>query len=119
MAKINWDDSELHKGLDEFQRRVERQQIKAIGEIADELLRLSQLEVPLDISYLMQSGDSERDGEEYVVSYNTPYAARLHENPQFKFQNKRKGKYLEEPLKKNLKIFIRFFNESMGEVYAR
>jgi len=36
------------------------------------------------------------------VGYHTPYATRLHENPQYNFQRGRKGKYLEDPIKKNL-----------------
>jgi len=35
------------------------------------------------------------------VSYDTPYAARLHEHPEYNFQNGRQGKYLEEPAMQN------------------
>lgn len=118
MADLTFDDSSFKKGAKDIINRVEKKQIDAIRDIADELLRLSQLEVPFDVGFLMQSANSERDGEEYIVGYNTPYAAKLHEHPQYKFKNGRKGKYLEDPMKHNLKAFIDFFNDRMGEVYA-
>jgi hypothetical protein len=118
MAKVIFDDSDFQSGMNIFQKKVERQQMLALEVVADELLRLSQLEVPFDIGFLMQSGNTEPEGNDYLVGYNTPYAARLHENPQFKFKNRRKGKYLEDPLKKNRRIFLQFFNEKMGEVYG-
>ncbi len=34
------------------------------------------------------------------VSYNTPYARRLHEHPEYRFNEGRKGKYLEDPFKR-------------------
>lgn len=118
MGKIDFDDSDLQKGLALFITKVERQQKNALRSIAEELLRLSQLEVPLDKSFLMQSGNIQPDNDEYIVGYNTPYAARLHENPQFRFKNRRKGKYLEDPLKRNLRAFRSIFDEKMGEVYT-
>lgn len=118
MAEMIFDDSEFLKGMDTFVKRVEKQKMTALEVMADELLRLSQLEVPLDVSYLMQSGNVQKGEEEYLVGYNTDYAARLHEHPEYNFQKGRKGKYLEDPLKKNLKIFLRYFDKSMGEVYG-
>lgn len=118
MANLVFDDSDFQKGIKLFVSKVEQQQMDALRAIAEELLRLSQLEVPLDKSYLMQSGNVQPNGKEYIVGYNTPYAARLHENPQFKFKRRRKGKYLEDPLKRNLRLFRVVFDEKMGEVYA-
>ena len=34
-------------------------------------------------------------GGSATVSYNTPYAARLHENPQYNFKGKGRGKWLQ------------------------
>lgn len=77
-------------------------QAVAAGEnvAAERLLALSAEQVPLDIGTLMGSGtvDPATDPEEgAAVVYDTPYAARLHEHPEFNFQNGRKGKYLEDP----------------------
>jgi hypothetical protein len=66
----------------------------------ERLLALSAAEVPLDIGTLLGSGQvvqAETIEEGAAVVYDTPYAARLHEHPEYNFQNGRKGKYLEDP----------------------
>ena len=80
------------------------------SDVAEEILRLSNFEVPHDTGQLQTSGHVEpgqdwREGEK-IVGYNKVYAARLHENPQYRFQKGRKGKYLEDPIKRNLHVFI-------------
>lgn len=67
---------------------------------AERLLALSVAEVPLDLGTLADSGAVENAAspeEGAGVTYDTPYAKRLHEHPEYNFQNGRKGKYLEEP----------------------
>ena len=119
MAKDNvvFDDSEFIKRLDELVIKVEAQMTLALQAMADEALRLSQKEVPLDTGELMRSGHTEPEGKDILIGYNKTYAAYLHENPQFNFQNNRKGKYLEDPIKMNLKIFNVFFKDTMGKVF--
>lgn len=85
---------------------------------ADELLRLSQLEVPLDKSILQGSGHTGSDEKGAYVAYGGPaadYAVRLHEHPEYTFQNGRKGKYLEDPLKQNRSVFDRLIGEEIKE----
>lgn len=74
-------------------------------DIANELLRLTQFEVPHDTGFLQNTGTVQKQGSDFVTGYNTRYAARLHENPQYHFQKGRKGKFLEDPLVRNLKVF--------------
>jgi hypothetical protein len=85
-------------------------------ELASErLLALSAERVPLDQGTLQTSGavsmEETVNGDPVgVVSYDTPYAARLHEHPEYRFQNGRQGKYLEGPAvehKKELGDIIR------------
>ena len=73
---------------------------------AERLLALSAVEVPLDLSTLMGSGTvvpatNPEDGARVV--YDTPYAVKLHEHPEYRFQKGRKGKYLEDPAVENKK----------------
>jgi hypothetical protein len=117
MAKLNFDSSDFDAGMNRFEDRIKHQEKIAIGVIGDELLRLSQQEVPHDEGTLQNSGVSESDGDDHIVGYHTPYAARLHEHPEYRFQKNRKGKYLEEPMKRNLSIFLNFFNDKMKEVF--
>lgn len=69
---------------------------------ADEILRLSNKEVPFDKGILSNSGRVKAFPRYVEVGYHTPYAHRLHEHPEYHFQNGRKGKYLEDPIKNNL-----------------
>ncbi len=70
--------------------------------VADEVLRLSQFEVPHDEGTLQNSGAVEaQPNGDVVLGYHTIYAARLHEHPEYNFQRGRKGKYLEDPIRNN------------------
>ena len=114
-----FDFSEVYKGLDRLEDQVKLLQRKALREIAEEVLRLSSFEVPHDTGALQTSGHIEYEAEsssvfEAIVGYNKVYAARLHENPQYNFQKGRKGKYLEDPIKNNLSVFLKFFGETIA-----
>ena len=75
---------------------------RANMDVALEVLRLSQFEVPHDEGTLQNSGTAESiPGGDVVVGYHTRYAARLHEHPEYRFQKGRKGKYLEDPIMQN------------------
>ena len=129
MAELNgwieFDDSDFQRGLDRLESMVSRAAKQALTDIGEELLRLSQLEVPFRSGHLKDTGNSEQRGDEVVVGYHTPYAAYVHEGRRFDgsrpirhYSNRRKGKYLEDPMKKNLSIFRRHFDEGVGRVYA-
>lgn len=78
-------------------------------DVSNEVLRLSQMEVPHDEGTLQNSGVVEKVDGDWVVGYHTAYAARLHEHPQYRFQKGRKGKYLEDPVLKNAQVLgLRF-----------
>lgn len=117
MANIKWDTKNFNEGIQRLLPKAKSQSIKAIGEVADEVLRLSQFEVPHDVGSLQNSGHTEPDGDDYLVGYNKVYAARLHEHPEYRFQKGRKGKYLEDPIKQNTKVFLDFFKRSMGGIF--
>jgi hypothetical protein len=65
-------------------------------------MRLSQMEVPHDEGTLQNSGTVEDlPNGDIIIGYHTPYAARMHEHPEYRFQKGRKGKYLEDPIINN------------------
>jgi len=117
MADLAFNDSDFQNKINKLQTTMADLQMRALKIIADELLRLSQLEVPFDKGHLLQSGNTEEEQDYYIVGYNTPYAAKVHEHPEYRFKNGRKGKYLEDPMKRNLTIFREYFNNEMGKVY--
>lgn len=67
------------------------------------LLAITAERAPLDLGTLVGSGSvsspmSAKGGDPVAeLVYDTPYAAKLHEHPEFNFQNGRQGKYVEEP----------------------
>lgn len=109
MESVDWDAKEFLMRSNVVVGEVDKAVEVAVRAVAQELLRLSQLEVPLDKGRLMGSGTAQKKpgaGDvTYTVSYNTVYAHRLHEHPEYKFQRGRKGKYLEDPLKRNYAVF--------------
>ena len=105
--KINiaWDTSDFDGKISKVTPKMLAGASKAVGEAGDELLRLSTMEVPHDTGTLQNSGNVAKKKLEAVISYNTPYAVRVHEHPEYRFQKGRKGKYLEDPLKNNVSKF--------------
>lgn len=108
---IKFDDSDFKNKVEKFVNIIGDRRNQAVHDVAEEILRLSQIEVPHDIGTLQNSGSVEPTGpaEEATVGYNTVYAARLHEHPEYQFQKGRKGKYLEDPIKRNLSAFKKYF----------
>lgn len=110
---ISFDASDFLARANILDKNVENKKKQAIHDIAEDILRLSQVEVPHDTGELQNSGFVEPTGpaEEATVGYNKVYAARLHEHPEYHFQKGRKGKYLEDPIKNNIASFLKYFED--------
>jgi hypothetical protein len=116
--KITVDTSDLQKGLARLDNVAKDAFLHGVNDIADEILRLSMFEVAHDTGRLQASGHVEPESDKSViVGYNTVYAARLHEHPEYRFQKGRKGKYLEDPIKNNLSVFIKYMAGAVGGVF--
>lgn len=76
--------------------RVRRAVMIGLRAGAENLLTESIKTAPKDEGTLIQSATVSTDDAQLkaAVAYDTPYAVRLHENPQFNFQNGRRGKWL-------------------------
>lgn len=108
---VNFDDSDLQRGLSNLDRQVDKWWKDAREQMADTLLLISRMEVPHDKGTLQTTGHVFYDAPEdaMCVAYNTPYAAYVHEGFRrdgshkiINFQKGRKKKYLEDPLKLNI-----------------
>ncbi|WP_402843785.1 hypothetical protein [Microbacterium sp. GXS0129] len=89
---------DVNPGLD---GEISAATVQGLNLAAERGLALTAERVPLDLGTLVGSGavepaSSPEDGA--AITYNTPYAVRLHEHPEYNFQNGRQGKYVEEPL---------------------
>lgn len=113
-SNITLDISDFEKGVARLLPLMDRLKVKGIRDVASEILRLSTFEVPHDKGLLQASGNIQDLEEESIVGYNKVYAARLHEHPEYRFQKGRKGKYLEDPIKNNLHVFIQYFKDALS-----
>lgn len=113
---VKIDPSNFLEVIDEIAKKVDRISMKALAEMGDTLLNLSSKEVPHDTGALQATGvvDLNESKQTVTVGYHTPYAARLHEHPKYKFQKGRKGKYLEDPLKHNLSKWLNVYAKEIG-----
>lgn len=106
---IKVDTNSFTQGIARLGKAMAKAALKGVNDVASEILRLSEREVPHDIGLLQASGHVEPSkSDEVTVGYNKVYAARLHEHPEYMFQKGRKGKYLEDPIKNNTRTFIKF-----------
>jgi hypothetical protein len=110
------DDSDFKTKITQLVEKVGQNVKKGTLDIAKEVLRLSQREVPHDTGELQNSGhlDPDAPADDIIVGYNKVYAAFQHEGGDGKrvithWQKGRKGKYLEDPIKNNLSTFKDFF----------
>lgn len=88
---------------DEARRRMRDAVQETLTVIANDLLGRAQRIAPLEEGTLAASGtvsDVEEVGDrlEVTVSFNTPYAARQHEELTWQHDEGRQAKYLEAPL---------------------
>lgn len=113
-VELSFDFSSLQKGIARLEAKAPKALSRGLQTVAEEILRLSQQQVPHDTGYLQNSGSVQSISDrEKVVGYHTRYAARLHEHPEYRFRNGRKGKYLENPIKENTRVFLQFFGEQV------
>lgn len=89
-----------------------------------QLLVLSRRQVPFMEGGLQRSGFADDDAEGYFVAYNEEYAAYQHEGMRAdgthvvrNWNNGRKSKYLEDPMKENIREWLKMAGGAMqGEL---
>lgn len=83
----------------EIKKLIAKAKDSAMQDAAEEVLNRANKIVPHDEGTLERSGDAQVDKGIGYVSYDTPYAIRLHEHPEYNFQEGREGKWLEKTIK--------------------
>lgn len=105
---------EVLSNLDKMFKVSPKTSDRAIGIVADKILQLSANSpfVPHDKGTLAGTGSVQETGiGSRRVGFNTPYAARLHEHPEYRFQKGRQGKFLERPIQKNMAKMNKWYGE--------
>lgn len=116
MLLMGFDGKMVAANLENLPRALDRGAQKGTLDAAFEAMRLSQLEVPHDEGTLQNSGTVEAmPNGDIVLGYHTPYAARLHEHPEYRFQRGRKGKYISDPINRNAAILNIKVQKGFGE----
>jgi len=113
----------------EWEHNIPENAKKIIKEVVEGLWSASELavniignkaneQVPLDIGTLSRSWSVEPLSNDigFRMGFHTKYAARLHEHPEYRFQNGRKAKYLEDPIEQNLGDWQNAFLSKLKEV---
>jgi hypothetical protein len=121
MAKVS---IEWEHDVPKKAKEIVAKMIEGLWEASEEAVIVigneSEKQVPFDIGTLRDSWDTkpiaDRETIGFQMSYNTPYAARLHEHPEYKFKNGRKAKYLEQPIEENLGDWQGRFLSKLKEV---
>lgn len=92
---------------------------RAIAKALEFILQQSKEIVPYKDGILEASGSTDIDAAKAkgTVFYDTPYAVRLHEHPEYDFQGKGQGKYLESVIENNRSIVLQmFYSELKGAI---
>lgn len=103
MTNIDWDLSSLKLNVKKLVKEMPDKVEQALWEGVVIIGNEAEKQVPFDKGTLRDSWKTEKLTGEigYELGFHTPYAARLHEHPEYHFQNGRKAKYLEDPVKTN------------------
>jgi Minor capsid protein len=97
--------------LEKLKKDIEECTKKAAMDTAEKILELCQEYVPVDEGELKRSGVVEEVSKAILVGYNKVYAAIQHFHPEFNHPNGGRAGYLTDPVKKNERQLIQFYNE--------
>lgn len=106
MTRFKWKD---------MSEEVKAAAMLALSGAGEYILQKSNETVPHDEGHLMRSGlvSQSTTKPEVHISYDTPYARRLHEHPEYNFRNGRRGKWLEETMKEEKKKVRRYIADEL------
>jgi len=97
-------------GIDIAKLEVRKAMERGIKEVTYDLEQKSTDEAPIHYGDLRDSAQSSFETTmshyESSVSYNTIYAVRQHEHPEYNHPKGGKGKYLEDPFKHNIDKYL-------------
>lgn len=110
VVKFEWE-GEAAKAI--VQSAIDEAMIRSLDHIIEEANKI----VPHREGTLMRSGDFDfrRGGKEGTIYYDTPYARRLHENPQYRFNKGRKGKWLEKTMEEEYDNVMSFISSKISQ----
>jgi hypothetical protein len=109
---VKWNDTKAIK-------LMENALTSGIKDACEYILQETNKIAPINEGTLIRSGNIDVESTpkpKGCIYYDTPYAVRLHENPEYSFQNNRKGKYLENTIKDERKTVQDFLKRRLEGV---
>lgn len=91
---------------------------RAVADGAEHLLEQANRSIPIDTGALQRSGQVTARGLEAAVSYDTPYAARQHEDTRLRHENGRKAKWLEDTFTAETDTVFRFMADTVRKAFT-
>lgn len=88
----------------------------AVGDAAEYILETANRTVPIEEATLKRSGQVSQDGLTAMISYDTPYAARQHEELDYRHDSGRRAKWLEKTMEEEEKAVTEFLRKKLGGV---
>lgn len=94
-------------------KRIAAAQNRAVKAAAEHLLEQANRTVPIEEGTLARSGRTSSDGSRAVVSYDTPYAIRQHEDTRLRHDRGRRAKWAERTFSEESTRVGRFIADEM------
>ena len=93
--------------------------IRALNDSLEYIMGESNKIIPHDEGTLQRSGQIDVDKSELkgTVSYDTPYARRMHEHPEYRFQKGREGKFLEKVIFRDKQKIAKYMADKMKSAF--
>lgn len=86
---------------------------RGVGDAANMVLKGTNQVVPLEDGILMGTGAISEENGVFAIYYDTPYAVRMHQNPEYNFGNGRKGRFLKNTMGQSRKRILEFFAKAL------
>ncbi|WP_347242883.1 hypothetical protein [Thermogutta sp.] len=104
---------------DKIQQKVNTGAPDVVWQASEHILEEANRTVPLDTGALMRSGRTHVDPASLTayISYNTPYAVRVHEHPEWHFQGGRRGKWLELTIQEQQGAVRQWIASKLKEIF--
>ena len=114
IVRADWDEelalARAHEGI-----------VEGVQGGAEVILGITDRVIPYESGMLAASGmiDVDEDGELASVYYDTVYAARLHQHPEYHFQGGRRGMYLKSTMNASKSRILEFFGKALKVKFSR
>ncbi len=91
----------------------------ATEQAARKLLEKSNKKVPYEFGELQGSSGVKKYKSSVYIYYDTPYAVRLHEHPEYNFRGGRQGKWLERTMRDSIGEVLGWIADPWRSIFSR